>query len=63
MKNNGRIYTVVKIMPDGRRAPVKGLTPMTHREAMTFRSKMMRPAMWRLEEIRAHVIARATQTP
>jgi hypothetical protein len=46
-----RMYTVVMVRPDGRIHRLN-LEPMTHKEALTFRSKMMNPVDWRLEEVK-----------
>lgn len=45
-----RQYTIYKIMPDGREHQ-PNLQPMTHKEAVTFRSKMTNPAEWGLRDI------------
>lgn len=46
-----RQYTVYKTMPDGR-IHQPNLKPMTHQEAVIYRSKMTNPADWGLKEVK-----------
>lgn len=51
------MYTVVKCFFNSHgeieRKHYLNLEPMTHREALTFRSKQMKPSEWMLERVDA----------
>jgi hypothetical protein len=46
-----RKYIVFRWIAGGAKHYNPGLRPMTHRQALTFRTKMTHPAQWGLEEV------------
>jgi len=51
MQPKERFYKVGKHLDNGRKFYQDSLQPMPHKEAMTFISKMMNPALWFVYEV------------